>query len=95
METLTDDTKLKNLFKQALMEALEEKKDVVRDLLMEAMEDVALVHAIEEAASELQLPEGLLASRKVLEALQDGSGWIGPLAGWRRTLLEPRLEPLL
>ena len=48
METLTDDTKLKNLFKQALMEALEEKKDVVRDLLMEAMEDVALVHAIQE-----------------------------------------------
>jgi len=30
------------------MEAHEEKKDLVRDLLMEAMEDVALIHAIQE-----------------------------------------------
>ncbi|MBM9538152.1 hypothetical protein JWG43_13810 [Desulfobulbus alkaliphilus] len=30
------------------MEALEEKKDVVRDLLMEAMEDRALIHAIQQ-----------------------------------------------
>ncbi len=48
METQADDIRLKNLLKQALIEALEEKKDVVRDLLMEAMEDVALVHAIQE-----------------------------------------------
>jgi len=48
METQADDNKLKNLLKQALMEAHEEKKDLVRDLLMEAMEDVALIHAIQE-----------------------------------------------
>ena len=55
----------------------------------------ALQEAVANLAAELQLPEGLLASRKVLEALQDGSGWTGPLAGWRRGLLEPRLAPLL
>ena len=46
-------------------------------------------------AADLQVPEGLLASRRVLEALQDGGGWTGALAGWRRALLEPRLAPLL
>ncbi|WP_028838152.1 ribonuclease D [Thermomonas fusca] len=55
----------------------------------------ALQEAVAAVAGELQLPEGLLASRKVLEALQDGGGWNGQLAGWRRALLEPRLAPLL
>ena len=49
METLnTDNDKLKELFKQALIEAIEEKKDVVHDLLVEAMEDLAMIHAIQE-----------------------------------------------
>ncbi len=48
METLVDDIKLKNLMKQALIEAIEEKKEVVHDLLVEAMEDVAMIRAIQE-----------------------------------------------
>jgi hypothetical protein len=48
METLIDDTKIKNLFKQAIIEAIEEKKDVVHDLFMDAMEDIAMVRAIED-----------------------------------------------
>jgi len=55
----------------------------------------ALQDVVAAVAAEQQLPEGVLASRKLLEALQDGGGWTGPLAGWRRTLLEPRLSPLL
>jgi ribonuclease D len=55
----------------------------------------ALQDAVAGLAAELQLPEGVLASRKLLEALQDGGGWSGPLAGWRRALLEPRLSALL
>ena len=51
MEALIDDNKIKNLFKQAIIEAIEEKKDVVHDLFMEAMEDIALVRAIEEGES--------------------------------------------
>ncbi len=45
METLIDDQKIKNLFKQAIIEAMEEKKDVVRDLFIEAMEDIAMTRA--------------------------------------------------
>ena len=55
----------------------------------------ALQDAVASAAAELGLPEGVLASRRVLEALQDGGGWNGVLGGWRRRLLEPRLAPLL
>ncbi|RZA21867.1 MAG: ribonuclease D [Lysobacteraceae bacterium] len=55
----------------------------------------ALQDAVAAAAAGLGLPEGLLASRRLLEALQDGGGWAGPLAGWRQGVLEPRLQPLL
>ena len=48
MEALMDDNKIKNLFKQAIIDAIEEKKDIVHDLMMEAMEDFAMVRAIEE-----------------------------------------------
>ena len=48
METLFDDNKLKSLMKQAIIEAIEEKKDVVRDILVDALEDVALIHAIQD-----------------------------------------------
>ncbi|MDH5525393.1 MAG: hypothetical protein OEY01_15570 [Desulfobulbaceae bacterium] len=48
METLIDNGKLKDLFKQAIIEAMEEKKEVVHDLLVEVMEDVSMIHAIEQ-----------------------------------------------
>ncbi len=43
-----DEGKLKELFKTALHEVLEERKDTIRDLIEEAIEDIALAHAIEE-----------------------------------------------
>jgi hypothetical protein len=48
METLNDDRKIKDLFKQAIIEAIEEKKEVVHDLLFEVMEDIAMVRAIQD-----------------------------------------------
>ncbi len=48
METLVDDSKLKNLMKQAIVEAIEEKKGVIHDLLVEVIEDVAMIRAIQE-----------------------------------------------
>ena len=42
------DDKLKKLFKEALIEALEEKKDIFHELIAEAIEEVALVRAIQE-----------------------------------------------
>lgn len=48
MEAITDSDKLKEIFKQAIIEAIEEKKDVVHDLLVDAMEDLSMIHAIQE-----------------------------------------------
>lgn len=48
MQTLIDDSRLKQLLKEAVIEALEEKKNIFHDLIVEAMEDTALVHAIKE-----------------------------------------------
>ena len=54
-----------------------------------------LQDAVSERSAELGLPDGILASRRWLEALLDGHDWPGALAGWRRAELEPRLAPLL
>ena len=49
MDTIrADNAKIKELFKEAIIEAIEEKKDVVHDLLVEAMEDLAMIRAIQE-----------------------------------------------
>lgn len=70
METLIDDNKIKNLFKQAIIEAIEEKCDVVHDLFMEALEDIAMVRAIEEGELTDSVPMdeifNILNSRKAL-----------------------------
>jgi ribonuclease D len=46
-------------------------------------------------AATLELPDGLLCARKHLELLLEGRGWPLALEGWRRSLLEPVLTPLL
>jgi len=43
-----DESKLKKPFKEALIETLEERKDIFHDLIIEAIKDVALVRAIQE-----------------------------------------------
>jgi hypothetical protein len=49
MATATiDEAKLKDLLKSALVEALEEHRDLVLDIVEEAMEDIALARAIEQ-----------------------------------------------
>ena len=49
MATATfDEEKLKDLLKSALVEALEEHRDLVQDIVAEAMEDIALARAIEQ-----------------------------------------------
>jgi hypothetical protein len=49
MATATfDEEKLKNLVKSALVEALKEHRDLVQEIVEEALEDIALAHAIEQ-----------------------------------------------
>lgn len=42
---------LKDLLKQAILELVQERKDVLQDILAEALEDLALARAIEEGES--------------------------------------------
>lgn len=43
-----DETQVKDLFKQAMEELLEERKDLLYELLAEIIEDFALLKAIKE-----------------------------------------------
>ena len=43
-----DEVRLKNIFKKALSEVLEERQDLFSEIVMEAMEDFAMVRAIQE-----------------------------------------------
>ena len=45
---IADSDKLKEVLKQAIIEAMEEKRDLVHDLLVEAMEDLAMIRAIQQ-----------------------------------------------
>lgn len=54
-----------------------------------------LQDAVAARSAELGLPDGVLASRRRLEALLDDGDWAGMLGGWRRVQLEPVLAPLL
>ncbi|MEO7477719.1 MAG: ribonuclease D [Lysobacteraceae bacterium] len=55
----------------------------------------ALQDAVAIESTRLGLGDGVLASRRTLEALLDGNGWPTSLEGWRRPILEPLLRPIL
>ncbi|MBU1193745.1 MAG: hypothetical protein KKE62_09560 [Proteobacteria bacterium] len=48
MQTVMDEGRLKQVFKEALIEMLEEKHSLFHDIVVEAMEDIALSRAIQE-----------------------------------------------
>jgi hypothetical protein len=48
MATTFDEEKLKDILKAALVEVLEERRDLVQDIVEEAIEDFALARAIEQ-----------------------------------------------
>ncbi|PSB06117.1 hypothetical protein C7B76_30150 [filamentous cyanobacterium CCP2] len=47
-ETALDTNQLKDLLKTAIVEILQEQKEVFTDLIIEAMEDIALAKAMEK-----------------------------------------------
>ena len=50
MQTAMDDLQLKNALKAAFIEVLQERPDLIRDVLEETFEDIALIHAIDEGS---------------------------------------------
>jgi hypothetical protein len=50
MEQLTSEAKLKELVKAAVIEALEEKSDLMRDAVAEAVEDLGMIRAIQQGS---------------------------------------------
>ena len=63
--TTIDKNQIKNIFKQAILELLEERKDLLYDLFAEILEDFALVNAIKEGES-----EELVSREEVFEILE-------------------------
>lgn len=51
MATTIDEEKLKALLKSALVEALEERRGLVQEIIEAALEDIGLVRAIEQGLS--------------------------------------------
>jgi len=62
-----DDAKLKALFKTALVEVLEERKDLLRGAIEETLEDIAMARAIEEGQRTEEVSRG-----EVLSLLEGG-----------------------
>ena len=52
-----DDKHMKELLKQALVELLQERRDLFADLFEEIIEDVGLVNAIREAENDYTVSE--------------------------------------
>jgi DNA-binding TFAR19-related protein (PDSD5 family) len=50
MVQITNEAKLKKLLKAVVVEVLEERNDLVRDALAEAVEDAGMIQAIQEGS---------------------------------------------
>ncbi|GAB3726850.1 ribonuclease D [Luteimonas pelagia] len=86
----------------ALDTPLDDEADM--PLARDADADKATLRAMQDAVAQrtqaLGLPDGVLASRRLLQAMLDRAArgldpWPGALDGWRRAELEPVLAPLL
>ena len=60
-----DERQIKDLFKQAVLELFQERRDLLYDLLAEVIEDLALANAIKEGES-----TEIVSRAKVLRILE-------------------------
>lgn len=58
MPFTADETKLKKLLKAAVVEVLEERRDLVRDALTEAFEDIGMLNAIKVGSKSRTVSKG-------------------------------------
>jgi ribonuclease D len=90
--------KLNGALWQALSTPLDDEQDAPQAIAandshkatLKRLQDAVAVHS-----RELELPDGVLASRRHLESLIESGHWPAPLGGWRKQQLESRLMPLL
>ena len=68
MNLSLDERRIKELFKEALIEVIEERRSVFHELLTEAIEDNALVHAIQDGEDSASV-----SKQEVLKLLDNGS----------------------
>ncbi len=69
MQQIIDDkNQLKEVFKQAFTELLQERRDLLYDVFTEVLEDISLVNAIKEAE------ETEIVSREQVFKILDGNG---------------------
>jgi hypothetical protein len=62
-----DETKLKDIFKKAIVEVLEERRELLTELIDEALEDEAMTRAIKEGEKSKRVPRA-----QVFKALKAG-----------------------
>ena len=56
MTTAIKNQQMKQVFKEAIAEILEERREAFRDLIMESLEDTALIHAIQQGEKTKTVP---------------------------------------
>lgn len=61
-----EEERLKDLLKSALVEALEERRDLVQEIMEEAIEDIGLTHAIKRG-----LESESISHKEVFAVLKD------------------------
>jgi ribonuclease D len=83
-EVLADPSPVPEGFALASMQGADERNQLRR-----------LQAAIKDESERLGLPEGVLASRRLLEARMQHGRWPADTAPWRLAILEPLLAPLL
>ena len=70
MEASLDDARLKSLLKETLVELLEERREEFSELLLEALEDLALSRAIREGEG-TGLVDKLVDKKEILRLIFD------------------------
>lgn len=86
------------LWSVACAPLLPEERDIPLAVALEGAQKQRLrllQDAVAAEAVRLGIDPGTLAPRRALEALLEGGDWSPVLAGWRRGLLEPLLQPIL